>query len=98
MLVLDDGAVDERAEVLSALSCRSVLVIRFATASVSCGRDLVHVGEAVGHRDRDLLAGRALGDAGADRVGERELAAEVVRALGRDPEVGADGGDSVGLG
>ena len=72
-------------------------MIRFATASVSCGRDRVHVGEAVGHRDRQLLAGGPLGDAGADLVGERQLAAEVVRALGADPEVGADGGDPVVL-
>ena len=57
----------------------------------------MHVGEAVGHRHRDLLAGRALSDTGADRIGERELAAEVVRALGRDAEVGTDGGDPVGL-
>jgi hypothetical protein len=82
----------------SALSYRSSVVIRLATASVSRGGDRVHVGEAVGHRDRQLLAGWALGDAGSDLVGERELAAEVVRAFGVDPEVGADGGDSIVLG
>ena len=38
-----------------------------------------------------------LGDAFADRLGEGELAAEVVRALGGDAEVGADGGDPVVL-
>ena len=72
-------------------------MIRLATASVSCGRDLVHVGEAVGHRDRQLLAGGPLGDAFADLLGEGELAAEVVRALGGDPEVGADGEDPLVL-
>ena len=47
-------------------------------------RDLVHVGEAVCHRDRQFFAGRALRDAGADCVGERyQLAAEVVGAPGR---------------
>ena len=59
------------------------------------GGDLVHVGEAVCHRDRELLAGGALGDAFADRLGEGELAAQVVRALGGDAEVGADREDAV---
>ena len=71
------------------------MVIRFATASVSWGANLVHLGEPVGHRDGQLLASGALGDAGADLVGERELAAEVVCALGADPEVGEDSGDPV---
>ena len=57
--------------------------------------ELVHVGEAVGHRHRQLRAGGAFGDALADRLGEGELAAQVARALGVDPEVGADGGDPV---
>jgi hypothetical protein len=39
------------------------------------GGELVHVGEPVGHRHRDLLARGALSDAGADLLGERELAA-----------------------
>jgi len=51
--------------------------------------------EPVGNRHRDLLAGGPLGDADADLLGEGELAAEVVRPLGRDAEIGADGGDPV---
>ena len=57
----------------------------------------MHVGEAVCHRHRQLLAARALGDAGADRVRQGELAAQVVGLAGRDAEVGAHGGDPVGL-
>ena len=97
VLVLDDGAVHERAEVLERLVVQVGAGDPLRDGLGELRGDLVHVGEAVGHRHRDLLAGRALGDAGADRVGERELAAEVVRALGRDAEVGADGGDPVGL-
>jgi hypothetical protein len=55
----------------------------------------VHVGEAVGHRDRQLGAGGALGDPLADLLGEGELAEQVVRLAGADPDVGADGGDPV---
>ena len=55
----------------------------------------MHVGQAVGHRDRELRFGRALGDARADGVGERELAAQVVGLAGADAEVCADGGDPV---
>ena len=36
-----------------------------------------------------------LGDSFADRLGEGELAAQVVRALGGDAEVGADREDAV---
>ena len=97
VLVLDDGAVHERAEVAQRL------VVQVAGGDPLGDRlgelrgDLVHVGELVGHRDRDLLAARSFGDAGADRLGEGELAAEVVRPLRGDAEVGADGGDPVGL-
>jgi hypothetical protein len=97
VLVLDDGAVHKRAEVLQRL------VVQVSAGDPPCDRlgelrgDLVHVGEPVGHRHRDLPAGRTLGDTGTDRIGKRELAAQVVRALGRDAEVGADGGDPVGL-
>ena len=97
VLVLDDGAVHERAEVLQRLVVQVGAGDPLRDRLGELRGDLVHVGEAVGHRHRDLLAGRALGDAGADRIGERELAAQVVGALGRDPEVGADGGDPVGL-
>ena len=97
VLVLDDGAVHERAEVLQRLVVQVGAGDPLRDRLGELRGDLVHVGEAVGHRHRDLLAGRALGDAGADRVGERELAAEVVGALGRDAEVGADRGDPVGL-
>ena len=41
------------------------------------------------------MAAGALGDAFADRLGEGELAAQVVRALGGDAEVGADGEDAL---
>ena len=98
VLVLDDGAVHERAEVLQRLVVQVGAGDPLRDRLGELRGDLVHVGEPVGHRHRDLLAGRALGDAGADRVGERELAAEVVGALGRDAEVGADRGDPVGLG
>ena len=97
VLVLDDGAVHERAEVLQRLVVQVGAGDPLRDGLGELRGDLVHVGEPVGHRHRDLLAGRALGDAGADLLGERELAAEVVRALGRDAEVGADGGDPVGL-
>jgi len=59
--------------------------------------DVVHVGQPVGQRDGDLPFGGAFGDAGADRCGQRELAAEVVGAGGADAEVGADRRDPVGL-
>ena len=66
VLVLDDGAVHERAEVAQRL------VVQVAGGDPLGDRlgelrgDLVHVGELVGHRDRDLLAGGSFGDAGAD--------------------------------
>ena len=72
-------------------------MIRFATASVSCGAISCMSASRLAVVTEHLLAGRALGDTGADRIGERELAAEVVRALWRDAEVGADGEDPVGL-
>ena len=97
VLVLDDGAVHERAEVLQRLVVQVGAGDPLRDRLGELRGDLVHVGEPVGHRHRDLLAGRALGDAGADLVRERELAAQVVGALGRDAEVGADGGDPVGL-
>ena len=68
VLVLDDRAVHERAEVAQ----RAVVQVGAGDAlgdglgEVGC--DVVHVGEAVCHRDRELLAGGALGDAFADRV------------------------------
>ena len=97
VLVLDDRSVHECAEVLERLVVQVAGgdPLRDRVGQLRC--DLVHVGEAVGHRDGDLLAGRALGDAGPDLRGESELAAKVVRPLGGDAEVGADGGDPVGL-
>ena len=58
----------------------------------------MHVGQPVGERDRQLPFAGAFGDAGADRLGQRELAAQVVGLDGADAEVGADGGDPVGFG
>ena len=95
VLVLDDGAVHERAEVLERL------VVELAGGDPSrdrlgqLGGDLVHGGELVGHRDRQLVAGGALGDAGSDLLGQRELPLQVVRLAGADPEVGAHGGDAL---
>ena len=83
VLVLDDGAVHERAEVAQRL------VVQVAGGDPLGDRlgelrgELVHVGELVGHRHRDLLARRPFGDAGADLLGQGELAAEVVRPLRR---------------
>ena len=95
VLVFDDGAVHERAEVLECL------VVQVAGGDPLGDRlgelrgGLVHVGELVRHRHRDLLAARSFGDAGADLLREGELTAEVVRPLWGDAEVGADGGDPV---
>ena len=97
VLVLDDGAVHERPEVSERLVVQDSTRDPLRDRVGELRRDLVHVGEAVGHRHRDLLASRALGDTGANRIGERELAAEVVRALGRDPEVGAHRDDPIRL-
>ena len=91
VLVLDDGAVHERAEVALGLVVQVGAGDPPGDRLGELGRDLVHVGEAVCHRDRQLLAARALGDACADRLGEGELAAQVVGRLGRDAEVGAHG-------
>jgi hypothetical protein len=45
------------------------------------GGDVAHVGAAVGDADRELVAGRALGDALADRLRQRDLAAQAVPLL-----------------
>jgi hypothetical protein len=58
----------------------------------------VHVGESVRHPHRELVAGGTLGDPLADRVGQRELAAQAVALAGADAEVGADDGHPVGVG
>jgi hypothetical protein len=95
VLVLDDGAVHEGAEVAQRVV---VEVAGGDPLGDCCGElwcELVHVGELVGHRHRDLLAGWPFGDAAADRLGQAELAAEVVRPLRGDAEVGADGSDPV---
>ena len=97
VLVFDDGAVHERAEVADRL------VVQVAGGDPLGDRlgqlrgDLVHVGELVRHRHGDLLAGGPFRDAGANLLGQRELPAEVVRPLRGDAEVGADSGDPVAV-
>ena len=71
------------------------MVIRCRHRLGQLRRDLVHARELVGDRRRQLLAGGALGDAGADLLGQGQLSAQVVRLAGADPEVGADGGEAV---
>ena len=70
VLVFDDRAVNERAEVPQ----RTVVQVGAGDPLGDClgevGCELVHVGESVGHRDRELLAGGPFGDAFADRRGE----------------------------
>ena len=97
VLVLDDGAVHERTEVAQRLVVQVAGgdPLRDRLGELRC--DLVHVGELVGHRHRDLVAGRPLGDTSADLLWQGELAAKVVRPLRGDAKVGADGGDPVGL-
>ena len=95
VLVFDDRAVHERAEVAQCTVVQVGAGDALGDRLGEVGCDLVHVGEAVCHRDRQLLAGGALGDALADLLGEGELAAEVVRAPGGDAEVGADGEDAL---
>jgi hypothetical protein len=96
--VFDQRAVHEGAEVAQ----RALMQLRAGNARRDRhrqrGRDLVHVGQAVGERYRDLRSGGALGHARADRLGQRQLAAQVVGLLGRDAQVGADGGDAVHFG
>ena len=95
VLVLDDRAVDERAQVLDGLVVELGAGDPLRHRLGQLRRDLVHVGELVGHRRRQLVGDWALGHAGADPVGQGELAAEVVGFLGADPQVGAHRGDSV---
>ena len=95
VLVLDDGAVHERAEVLE----RLVVELGGGDPRRHClgqlRRELVHARELVGDRRRQLLAGGALGDPGADLLGQRQLPAQVLCLAGADSEVGADGGEAV---
>ena len=97
VFVLDDGAVHEGAEVAQRAVVQIARGDPFGDGRGELGGDGVHVGELVGHRDRELPGGGPLGDAFADLVGERELAAQVVRLARGDAEVGADGGDPVVL-
>ena len=86
VLVLDDGAVHERAEVLERLVVQVAAGDPLRDGLGELRGDLVHVGEAVGHRDRDLLAGRALGDAGADlRRGASSWRRRLCARLGEIP-------------
>ena len=98
VFVLDQSAVHEGAEVAQ----RAVVQLRAGDAGRDrggeAGCDLVHVGEAVGERGRQLVPGGAFGHPGADGFGQRQLAAQVVRLLGRDAWVGADGRDPVRFG
>jgi hypothetical protein len=95
VLVLDDGPVHEGAEVAE----RALVQVRAGDArgdgASELGGELVHVGQPVGHRHRQLRVTGPLGDTRADGVGEGELAAQVVGLAGADAEVGADGGDPV---
>jgi hypothetical protein len=82
VLVFDERAVHECSEVAEGLVVQVGAGDAFGDGFGELGRDLVHVGEAVGHRHRQLVAGGAFGDTLADLFGEGELAAEVARALG----------------
>jgi len=84
VVVLDDSAVHEGAHVLKRLVAQIVGRDPLRDGFGELGCDRVHVGETVGQRDRQLLTGWALGDACADLVGERQLAAKVVPALRAD--------------
>ena len=95
LLVLDDGAVHERAQVLERLVVELGAGDPLGHRLGQLRGDLVHVRELVGHRRRQLLADGPLGYPGADPVGQRELAAEVVGLLGADPQVGAHRRDPV---
>jgi hypothetical protein len=97
VLVLDDRPVHERAEVAQRLVVQVAGADPLGHCLGELRGELVHVGGLVGHRHRDLLAGRPLGDTSADLLWQGELAAKVVRPLRRDAEVGAHGGDPVGL-
>ena len=97
-LVLDDGAVDEAAEVAQRLVVQLAGGHARGDGLGELGGDVVHVGQAVRHAHRQLVAGGPLGDPLADRVGEGELAAQAVALAGADAEVGADDGHPVGVG
>jgi hypothetical protein len=74
-LVLDERAVHEGAEVAQ----RGVVQVAgrdpLGDGIGERGGDVVHVGQAVGERDRELAFAGALRHARADRLGKRELAA-----------------------
>jgi hypothetical protein len=95
VLVLDDGAVHERSEVLERLVVQVAAGDPRRDRLGELGSDLVHVGEAVCDRDRQLPAGGQLGDTGADLLGQGQLPAQVLSLAGVEAEVGADGGDTV---
>ena len=98
VLVLDNGAVHEGAEVAQRLLVQVSGRDALGDGERELGRDLVHVGELVGHGDRQLVAARAFGHAAADPLGQSELAEQVVHSSGADAQVGADGGDAVFVG
>ena len=95
VLVLQERPVHERAHVTQRLVVQVAAGHARGDRSGELRGDLVHVGELVGQRHGEPVVGGALGDAFADRFREGELAAQVMRALGADAEVGADSGDPV---
>ena len=98
VLVLDDRAVDERAEVLDGLVVELGAGDPLRDRLGELRRDLVHVGELVGHCRRQLVGDWPLGHALADPVGQGELAAEVVGFFGDSSSFGGDFGDSRAVG
>jgi len=86
-LVFDDGAVHEGAGVAQ----RGVVQLRAGDALGDGGGelrgDVVHVGEPVCERDRQLALDGPFGDACADRLRQGELTAQVVGLDGADAEV-----------
>jgi hypothetical protein len=68
VLILDHSAVHERAHVLQRLVVEIAGADAFRDGLGELRCDLVHVGEPVGHRHRDLPASRPLGDVDTDTV------------------------------
>ena len=73
------------------------MLIRLATASVSCGAMACMSASRLAIVTDSSSPRGALGDAGADLSGRASWRRRLWARLGRDPEVGADGGDPVGF-